>query len=309
MPQFGVYFDTGTSSPYGRKLGVSWNTGSTDMIVNGLRNASTDGLRIVFDNPLRAGGLPAKFFRFAPAGTSDCIEEPQVTGNVWTFPTSGTAATNTAAAPGNLTLNGCANKFDASTSTDVAGSPTSLKLETSPRIDTRLYGTKINVPGNVGIFSSGWGSTSGWCSPSTITSVSTGLTPAAYAFNLSGCPSGVPVGTASLGAASGHIYVISGTPMPYLAVYFDTGVATPYGRRLSVDWGPDGYGETNLNIYGLQGAAGDGLKLDFNSGFWTMDGSECYDQDASAVLRTYPASGTASTVQPTLYSTLGITGC
>jgi hypothetical protein len=97
--------------------------------------------------------------------------------------------------------------------------------------------------------------------------------------------------------------------MPFLAVYFDTDVAAPYGRRLSVDWGPEGYGETNLNIYGLEGAVGDGLTLDFNEGFWTMDGSECYDQDAAATLRTYPASGTASIVQPTLYSTLGISGC
>lgn len=312
MPQFGIYFEQGIFS-YGRKVGVNWNSGSTLLTVTGLQNTSSDGLRMVFNNPNRAGGLPANFWRLAPAGTEDCVASPQVTGSVWNYATFSLNATETTAAPGSLTMTGCENTFSASTSTNVAGSNTALTITAGVRASQRLYGASFKIPGNVSIFTSGWGPSSGYCPFESISSTSGPVTPNWPALDLAACPNGTRIGTAKLGGASGGIYVVEHSPLPELAVYFDQGVATPYGRSITVDWGAEGYGETNLRVFGLQGAAGEGLTLKFDNParqLWRMDQSECYAQNAEAALRTYPASGSgASVAQPTLYSNLTITGC
>lgn len=309
MPTFGAYFDTGTATPYGRRVAVTWGSGYTDLLFTGLAKASTSGLRVVIGNPSRPT-LPANLFRWTPAGGGVCSQHPQVTGNVWTYPTSGTAATNTAAAPAELTLNGCEDSFVAEKDSDVAEEETALHLDTT--VEGRLYGATFKIPGLLGIFSHSWGAPT-VCPVSSFSSLATGLTPIATNFNKASCPAGAQVGTAKLGSATGHIYVVNSTPMPNLGVYFDSGVATPYGRKISVNWGPEGYGETNLLVFGLQGEDSYGLELDFDrpsNQLWTNDPAEgCDPQDAESKLYKYPESGTSATPSAVLTSELNITDC
>ncbi len=102
LPQFGVYFDTGTSTPYGRQLGLNWSA-SPQLLIFGLRDASTSGLTLDFINPSRT--YP-KIWTIVSPGDPGCVSA-YATGYVYTYPTSGTATTRTSQLYSWLNVTGC----------------------------------------------------------------------------------------------------------------------------------------------------------------------------------------------------------
>lgn len=324
LTRLGVYFDQGTSSPFGREISTTWNNGAVTLGIVGLPNTSTSGLTLTFSNPNRGSGLATKVFTWVEPGDSGCMANPQATAQVFNwplfvFPGFSTYSTTTAT-PANLTLTGCEYDFyslanGASQPYDDAPVFTQAKLFTP---GDRQYGQVIDFPSNL------WWSypaISNTCSSSSYSTVSTGYTPATQAFTPVGCSAASVVGTATLGSQSGKIYVVSASPVPAFGVYFDQGVTTPYGRRLSVDFPTDSnyVSHARFIIMGLQGAANAGLKLNWtppagNEYVWYLapgGTAECGTAYATSKIYTYPASGTAATATATLTARNPIveTGC
>lgn len=321
LPQMGVYFDTGVGTAYGRKLSYAIG-GSNESIlqITGLPNQSTNGLTLVFDNAARPT-LPTKSWGFVPADDPACDTTQQATGNVWTWPTIGTSATVVGMAGDDLPVVGCGIGFVASTDTTTAGDDTvALTLQT-PLAGTGnnllQYGASFIVPSQLNVQAPALGSMGQRCSPGSFSSLSTGITPNATAFSNAGCPAEAKVGTATLGGASGSIYLVNISPLPQFGVYFDTGVVTAFGRKLSFSIG--GQNESTMTIMGLPDDATGGLSLMFDNparptlatkiwGFVGNGDPACLSTDANGDTYTYPNAGTAADVTQ-LTDDLPITGC
>src|SRR4029079_9086540 len=115
----------------------------------------------------------------------------------------------------------------------------------------RQYGARIILPGAFWINYPSAGSNVQMCPPSASSSVSTGYSPAATAFDKSTCPATALIGSVELGSTSGGLYIVNTSPMPQFGVYFDTGTASPYGRKLGVTWNS---GSTDMIVNGLRNA-------------------------------------------------------
>lgn len=308
LPGIGVYFDSGTSQPFGRRLTTSFDEdGGMTALIMGLPNTSTDGLELNFSNPDRAGGLSPKVFEWTEPGTTSCVSNPEVTGTVYTWPwivwPPFTTYSTTSATADALTLDGCDYSFFTGQDTTQAGDEVGLTTSTGIYgAGAKQYGQTFDLPASI------WNNFPGWsvasCSPSSFSTLSTGLFPVAGGFTPTGCQAESVVGTAKLGGQTGSIYIVDSSPMKQYGVYFDHGVAAPYGRRLSLDWGAQGFGRPQLRIFGLDGAANAGLELDFTppaSGqpkifnLAPAGAEECATDYAKSTIYTYPASGTAAT--------------
>lgn len=307
LPSIGVYFDTGTSSPYGRKLTTTWDangSGAMSMTILGLPNSSSNGLTLNFSNPGRANGLSSKVFEWTEPGATGCVSNPQVTGQTYHWPLfvlPGSTYSTTTSTPATLTLNGCDFDFLTGQSSTQAGSQTDLTTIAGVFASgARQYGQTIDLPSSIWLNYPGWSGPV--CPASSFSTLSTGLTPVAGGFSATNCPSGSVVGSATLGGQSGSIYLVDSSPIDQFGVWFDQGVTTPYGRRLSIDWGESGSGRPQLRIFGLDGAANAALRLDFTgaNGEKLFDlapsgAAECTTDYAKSTIYTYPASGTAAT--------------
>lgn len=320
LPQFGVYFDTGVATPYGRRLNVTYTGSAPTLNVTGLPSTSTSGLTLNFNNPSRPNGLPTMYWGFVSGMDSGCLPTSPVTGNVWTWPTSGTAATVVSMAPKTVSITGCGMDFNLLTDSNVAGSETSLTLKTpltGTGFDTKQYGARFELPGLLRVKYPAYGTSAQQCGAGSYSTISTGFTPAAQAFSNASCPATAKVGTAKLGSATGSIYFVGISPLPQFGVYFDQGVTTPFGRRLSVNY--NGSAPT-MYIYGLPNSSSSGLELDFNhptrptlpGKIWELASSgmgECVDSLAYGTVYAFPASGTATTQSSPMHAWLFPTGC
>lgn len=321
LPQMGVYFDTGVGTAYGRKLSYAiGGSNESTLQITGLPNQSTNGLTLVFDNPARAT-LPTKSWGFVTANDPACDTTQQATGNVWTWPWFGTSATVVGMAGDDLPVVGCGIGFVASTDTTAAGDNTvALTLQT-PLAGTGnnllQYGASFIVPPQLNVQAAALGSSGQRCSAGSFSSLSTGITPIATAFSNAGCPAEAKVGTATLGGASGSIYVVNTSPFPQFGVYFDTGVVTAFGRKLSISFG--GQNESTMTIMGLPDQETGGLSLTFDNpgrptlatkiwGFVGSGDGACVSTDANGDTYTYPNTGTAADVTQRT-DDLPITGC
>lgn len=306
LPSVAVYFDSGVT-PYGRGITSTWaSNGALTLTIKGLPNTSTSGLSLNFGNPARTGGLPTKVFSWGEPGGADCTLHPTATASVYNWPLivlPGSTYSTTTATPATLTLNGCDWDFYATTTTTVAGSDTSLRIGAGLyQTGAKQYGQTFDLPSNLWMNSSALGGPQ--CDASSFANITTGYTPYAQSFTPVNCPTGSIVGTASLGAQTGKIYLVNSSPLPQFGVYFNSGVTPAYGRRLSLDYGALGYGRPQMRIFGLNGAALAPLKLDFTppittqTKIWRLAPSgsaDCGTQDAFSNLYIYPASGTAAT--------------
>lgn len=323
LPTIAVYFDTGLANPYGRKIINTWDAnGALSMDIKGLPNTSTSGLTLNFYNPGRAGGLSSKVFTWTEPGDTACIKHPVVTGSSYHWPSivfPWSTYSTTPASNATLTLNGC--DFDFLTGQDTTQAGDEVALSTFAGLfatGDKQYGQTFDLPESL------WNNFPAWggpvCSPSSFSVISTGYTPTAGGFTPTSCASGSIVGSATLGSQSGSIYLVSASPIPQFGVYFNSGVTTPYGRRLNIDWGPSGSGRPQLRIFGLNGAANAGLQLDFTppvSGqpkMWHLAPSgsaECATDYAKSTIYTYPASGTVATANGplTARNPIQVTGC
>jgi hypothetical protein len=307
LTRIGVYFDSGIANPFGRELLTTWANGAVTFQIMGLPNTSTSGLTLTFNNPNRGAGLASKVFSWVEPGDSGCIKNPQATGSVFNWPLivipGLTSYSTTTASPATLTLNGCDFDF-LSLATPASHPYDNAPVFTQAAIygGAKQYGQLIDFPANL------WWSfppLSYPCAASSYSSISTGYTPAAQAFTPTGCVAGSVVGTATLGAQSGKIYVVSASPLPAFGIYFDQGVTTPYGRRLSVDFPSDenSVSHARFIVMGLQGAANAGLKLDWTppagqSHLWYLapgGTGGCGTAYATSKIYTYPTSGTVAT--------------
>lgn len=321
LPQFGIYFDTGTT-PYGRRLNVTYNGSQPTLTVMGLKNASTDGLSLTFDNPARPSGLPTKFWRFVSGGASECIPTSTVTGSVRTYPLFFYSTTLTNASSASLNITGCGVGMAVDTDVNTAGSEVELTVSTpltGTGNDTLQYGTRIQLPEVLRIQFPGYGDTGDQCAPTAFTTNPGSYSPVAtQSFNPSSCPAEAKVGSATLGSATGSVYLVNVSPMPQLAVYFDSGIATPFGRRINLTW--DG-SKPILDVRGLPNISTSGLSLVFNnparpSGLpakiWTLaepGDPACASNYVWGHVWTYPASGTVATQSSQLWNWFGVTGC
>lgn len=319
LPQLGVYFDTGVTTAYGRRLDINYSGSVPTIVINGLPKTSTNGLTLDFNNPWRPN-LPTKIWNWATGNYPECTPTPTFSGTVRTWPNSGTVATNVAMSPKTLTLRGCGIGFTATTDTNVAGASTALTLKTTlagTGADTKLYGQRVTLPPSLRISYPAYGSSAQQCSAGAFTSISTGYTPGTQAFSNASCPPEAKVGTVKLGSATGSIYWVGVSPIPAFGVYFDSGVATPYGRRMNHDYS----GSTpSLQIAGLPNSSSTGLELTFNNPsrptlnpkiwqFATAGDPDCASAYASEIAFLFPASGTAATQISGLNSYVNVTGC
>lgn len=319
LPQIGVYFDTGVTTAYGRRLDINYSGSVPTLVINGLPKTSTNGLTLNFNNPSRPT-LPTKIWNWASSNYPECTPTPTFSGTVRTWPNSGTVATNVTMSPKTLTLRGCGISFSATTDTNVAGASTALTLKTTlagTGADTKLYGQRVTLPPSLRISFPAYGSSAQQCPASAFTSISTGYTPGTQAFSNASCPPEAKVGTVKLGSATGSIYWVGVSPLPAFGVYFDGGVATPYGRRMNHDYS----GSTpSLQIAGLPNSSSTGLELTFNNPtrptlnpkiwqFATAGDPDCASAYASAIAFLFPPSGTAATQISGLNSYVNVTGC
>lgn len=320
LPELGVYFQTGVTTPYGRKLSVTYNGAAPTLQIAGLLKTSTNGLTLTFDNPSRPNGLPTKFWGFVSGMDGECLPTSTVTGNVWTWPYSGSTATSVSMSPKTVSITGCGMSFQALTSSLAAGSETSLTLKTpltGTGNDTKQYGARFDLPGLLRIKFPAYGDSSQQCAANSFSSVSTGFTPIAFAFSNSSCPPEAKVGTATLGSMSGSIYFVNASPLPQFGVYFDQGVATPFGRKLNTTYTDSA---PTLMIMGLPNASTSGLQLVFDNPtrptlpgkIWEIAGPgypECLNSLAYGTVYSFPASGTATVDSTPMHQWLLPTGC
>lgn len=311
LPQFGLYFDTGVSEPYGRRLSLSYSGSSAVMSVQGLASASTTGLTLDFNNPSRPT-LPAKIWMFASAGAEECTPEQQATGAVMTYPASGTVVDFAATSPATLSVTGCGVYFSLEADTDQADSVVGLSASThlfGTGDDLRQYGVIFKVPRNVTPDGSTYGAANQRCPGGSITS--------GAVFDNTNCPPESVIGTAELGDATGKLYVVNSSPYPRIGLYFDSGV-TPYGKAMSWSW--DSEGAASLMVTGLHDDSTEGLKLVFNNpsrpslprSIWrSVEAShqDCESTDGTAKVYNYPLVGGLPTVTSEISTWLSIVNC
>lgn len=159
-----------------------------------------------------------------------------------------------------------AAELHATTDTVAAGAPTELNLYTEltgSTNETRQYGAVLTIPATMRIETAAYGGPTDMCPANAFSFVFTGAFPPAMAFNPTGCPAKAKIGTASLGSATGSIYFVDASPLPHMGVYFDSGVSTPYGRKIEMTFPGDG--ETRLQVNGLEKISTSGLTLNFNN--------------------------------------------
>lgn len=320
IPQMGVYFDSGVSTPYGRRMNVTYDGPAPTIMITGLPNTSTNGLTLDFDNPARPNDLPTKVWGFVDGGDGECVPSSTITGNVWTWPYWGTTATSTSFPSKTVNITGCGIGFSVQTDNDQAGEETALTLSTpltGTGNDVKQYGARIELPPSLRIQFPAYGTPAQQCSPAAFSSIETGYTPSAQEFDATGCPPEAMIGTATLGAASGEIYWVGTSPLPSMGVYFGAGVAEPYGRRLSHSYNDSA---PILTIHGLPNDSTSGLTLDFNNpnrptlsgkvwAFSPPSDPGCETSQASATVYTYPANGTATTTTNPLLAWVNVNGC
>lgn len=319
VPSFGVYFDSGISTPYGRKLNVSYNGSAPTLSIYGLKNTSTSGLSLSFYNASRPA-LSSKIWSLAESWSDGCEPSPQVYAGVYTFPYSGTVATLTNLSGVSLNITGCGILLTVATDSSTADTETSLQIDTpltGTGNDTHQYGAAVTLPPSLHLDWTALGASNQRCSGASFSALNTGITPAAMSFSKTVCPNTAKVGTVTLGAASGTIYSVNTTPLPSFGVYFDSGVTTPYGRKVYLNYS----GSTpTLTVTGLPNAASSGLSMVFSNPsrptlparVWRFAESgdpDCAPADALATVFTWPASGSAATETIPLTSYVDVTGC
>jgi hypothetical protein len=307
LPSFGVYFDTGVAVPYGRKLDVQFNgTSAATLSILGLQDVSTTGLTLNFLNTSRPT-LSPRIWKFIEPDSSDCQPTSQASATVYSWPSFTTAAEVTYLSSVNLTETGCGIGLTVETDTPAADTDTRVKVSTpltGTGNDTKQYGASITLPASLHVEFSRFGTAAQQCSGGSFTALTTGFTPTARAFNKSACPAAAKIGTVTLGGMSGGIYTVRTTPLPSFGVYFDTGVTTPFGREVKLNYS----GSTpTLILTGLPNASTSGLVLDFynaarTSGLATKifrfaeaGSTDCSATDAFGTVYTFPASGTVAT--------------
>ncbi|MBJ7354205.1 MAG: hypothetical protein JHC98_05215 [Thermoleophilaceae bacterium] len=305
-PHFGVWFDQGVSTPYGRVLNLNWNGSAPLLTIRGLPNTATSGLTLSFNNASRPT-LPGKIWQWVEGGASECVNNPNFTGSVLTYPLIGTTPTTTTMTPKSLTLRGCKMSYSLTTDSADADAYTALTLKSilgsgGAANDTRQYGVSFHTPTNVAMSFPGYGNQNQDCNASALNNGTIGtLNRKSRRFIPDGnCPPEAEVGTATLGSISGKIYIVGISPLPVFAVYFDEGTSTPFGMEIARSWADDG-AET-MSLYGLPDVASNGLELSFNnpsrpSGLPTkvwvnQELYLCLKGDTTADIYTYPTSGT-----------------
>lgn len=126
----------------------------------------------------------------------------------------------------------------------------------------RQYGANITIPAALRLSYYYFGGQGDMCPGGSYSTTSTGLGNV-QAFSKANCPARAKIGTVQLGNASGSIYAVNSTPIPTAAVYFDSGVSTPYGRRINATY--DSNSNMTLSIAGLANASTSGLTLNFSN--------------------------------------------
>lgn len=318
VPSFGVYFDTGVTTPYGRKVALNYVGSVPSLEIYGLENTSSTGLSLNFNNPSRPGLTP-KIWTLAESMSSGCTPTSQISATSYTYPDSGTAATTTFLSSVPLNIVGCGIGFNVSTDESTADAFTSLQIDTpltGSGNDTHQYGAKITLPPSLYVDWWTLGASYQKCSGGTFSSLSTGITPTAKAFS-GACPNTAKVGTVTLGSASGLIYAVNTTPLPSFGIRFTSGVATPYGRKVGLNWVD---GKPTLNVAGLPNSASSGLSMIFNypsrstlpPKIWRFQEPgvpACAPDAANATVFTWPASGSAATETDPDGYWVDVTGC
>jgi hypothetical protein len=322
MPSFGVYFDTGVSTPYGRHITVDYSGSAPILRVFGLQNTSTNGLTLTFNNPSR--GFSPKVWSWTESGSSTCSPTNTFSGTAYTYPYLGSTATSVSMANKTVNIRGCGLGYKLTTGNKVQGQKTPVTITTTltgTGNDAKLYGAFFHLPGDIHFAFDAYGdSTTQMCSGSSFSANPTGMLPGTRAFTPVNCPAAAKIGTATLGSATGTIYLVSQSPMPFQAVYFDQGIATPFGRQISPTW--DSAGAMTLMLMGLPNTASTGLTLNYTNpsrpglpgnvfeNAMTGD-SFCSNAGAnsSADIYTWPASGTTADSNSGFYAYNYLTGC
>ncbi len=322
LPELGVYFDTGVSNAFGRRLRISYNgTNAPTLEILGLPKTSTNGLTLTFDNPYRPNNLPKQIWQFAASNVADCLPTSTVTGNVWTWPSFGTTATSVAMAPKTVSIAGCGIGYSLATDTRTAGSMVALTLRTplnGTGLDTHQYGARFDLPGLLRISFPAYGSPGQECPPTSVSPLDLGITPTWEAFEPYSCPDEAKIGTATLGSATGSIYWIDHSPIPEFGVYFGQGVDEPFGVVMTHTY--NGTSAPTLEINGLPNAASTGLQLVFDNPsrptlpgkIWQLaqpGSADCKSSYSYGTVSTYPATGAAAFVATPLFAGLNPIGC
>lgn len=319
LPQLGVFFDTGVSTAYGRRLDINYDGSVPTIVINGLPKTTTNGLTLTFNNPSRPTLAP-KIWNWAASNHPDCTPTPTFSGTARTWPNFGTVATNVTMSPKTLALYGCGMSINVTTDTNTAGASTALTLTTTlagTGYDSLQYGQRVKLPPSLRISYPAYGDAAQQCSAGAFSAINTGYTPLAQNFDNSSCPPEAKVGTAKLGTATGSIYVVGVSPLPAFAVYFDSGVATPFGRRI---WHTYDGGSPILQVAGLPNSSSTGLELTFNNpsrptldpkiwAFVSPADPSCASGYTDGTAYMFPASGTAATQISGLNSYVNVTGC
>lgn len=321
MPSFGIWFDTGTT-PYGRHITVDYNGSAPILRVFGLKSASTNGLTLSFNNPDRT--IYPKIWSWAQSGDSTCTASNSFGGTAYTYPYWGSTATSVGMSNKNVTIRGCGLGYKITTSNKVQGQKTAVELKTTltgTGNDAKQYGASFHLPGNIHFAFDAYGNSSTqMCSPTSFSANPTGMIPGTRAFTPVNCPAEAKIGTATLGGATGTIYLVSQSPTPFHAVYFDQGISTPYGRQISPTW--DSNGKMTLTVMGLANTTSTGLTLNYtNPARPNLPGNvfeNAMTGDAmcgpagvgtTADIYTWPASGTTADGYNGFYYSNTITGC
>lgn len=215
-----------------------------------------------------------------------------------------------------------AGVFSVTTSSHQAAAETAvtIKLPLLPSgTQLRHYGAQVTLPGALRIQFPAYGTDTQQCPSQARVRTNAPVTPVAWNFDPSGCPATAKIGTATLGAATGTIYMVSDSPLPQMGVYFDQGTPVPFGRRLDVTY--NGTSAATLRITGLPNRPSTGLVLDFDApdrptltpriwAFTPAGTSECVPApQATGTAWVWPGSG-LTTVPVTLTpATLSLLGC
>lgn len=271
-PQFGIYFDQGIESPYGRRLALGFDSdGRPKLSINGLEKLVTGGLKLDFFNPNR-GSLPSRIWRTASHASSRCVASSQTEIDVSTWPAHD--ADHAYVMPNlrhDISLRGCGVNAIATTDVNGIGNPVVLELEarlSGSQNSRKLHTVRFEVPPQVTLGYENLGSTGDeYCDsfdyqePELVNEVD-GI--AGLAFDGSLCPPGSVIGTASMGSAEGKIYALRLNELTVFGLYFDEGVSQPYGRLIYLSWpGETPIQPTVVWTGGFPASVSQGLKLRF----------------------------------------------